>query len=384
MIAVILIASLVIPVNAVSWTVVNPADHITETRREDGIDYVSYDFNTSPLINYSLSGYPDADLVGSAYSSVSLEIDHTYRLPLKLKVYPLGKVYSPGYGLTSPYSGQIAIDASDFKPNAALTVNANIYLHLDFFYTSAVWASRSDVVGGSIQAVFYEYDANGNYLSKISDLYSFQLVLSPQDGTATVQLPYQKTLSLSSMNGGTRYIVPYFSVGMSAPQDVDDIDLRQVDFSSEAFYISTQTDMLLKDSMTLEAIEKQLEDLNDKTDSTNEKLDDLNDQLGDLNDKADTVISGTPGMQQNADDASNFAQDQYEELNRVEELEKEYLDDYEASSDVLNDKVSLFVDGVGFTQLTALVTPIMNWNYSGLIMLLVIAFINMSVIMFGR
>lgn len=380
----VLVASLTVSAHAVSWTVVNPADHISTSYRENGIDYVSFNFNLSPLIDYSLTGHSGDTLTGSAQNSVSLDIDHSYHLPARFNIFPLGKKYSPASALTSVDSGQIAVDVHDFKPSAAVTVNVNFYLHIDYVYDTAVDWSRYDTVGFTCYLRFYEYDGNGKPTAMQVKIVEGTYDLSPQSTQATLSVPIQKTFELSSMNENTRYIVPYFYLSTYSNFDVADIELRNVGVSLKGFYIQTQTDMIMKDSLTLEAIEKHLEDLNDKTDSTNEKLDDLNDQLGDLNDKADTVISGTPGMQQNADDASNFAQDQNEEANRVEELEKEYLDDYEASSDALNDKVSLFVDGVGFTQLTALVTPIMNWKYSGLIMLLVIAFINMSVIMFGR
>lgn len=380
----VLVASFTVPANAVSWTVVNPADHISTSYCENGIDYVSFNFNLSPLIDYSLTGHSGETLTGSAHNSVSLDIDHSYHLPARFNIFPLGKKYSPASSLTSVDSGQIAVDVHDFKPSAAVTVNVNFYLHFDYVYDTAVDWSRYDTVGFTCYLRFYEYDANGNCLDVQVKTYEGNYDLIPQSTQATFSLPIQKSFEFSSMNEKTRYIVPYFYLSTYQNLDVADIELRNVAVSSKGFYIQTQTDMIKKDSLTLEAIEKHLEDLNDKTDVTNEKLDDLNDELGDLNDKADTVISGTPGMQQNADDALNFAQDQNEEANRVEELEKEYLDDYEASSDVLNDKVSLFVDGVGFTQLTALVAPIMNWKYSGLIMLLVIAFINMSVIMFGR
>lgn len=298
-------------VNAVSWTVLNPADYISSTSRENGIDYVSYNFNTSPLINYSLRGFSGDELTGSATGSVSLDIDHAYGLPARFHVYPLGKKYNPGYGLTTVYSGQIAIDARDFKPNAALTTNVNIYLHVDYVYDTAVEATRSDVLGLGITVAFYEYDSNGAYIDNISETFEYKYALSPQTDTATFQVPFQKTLTLSSMHGDTRYIIPYFYVGMGLPQDVDDIELRRIEFSSEAFYIQTQTDMLLKDSLTLEAINDKLDYTNDSLDGINDKLTDTNDKLDDTNDKLDEIIQQP---EQEKQEASSEGQELVDQL----------------------------------------------------------------------
>lgn len=276
--------------NAVSWTVVNPADHISTSYRENGIDYVSFNFNLSPLIDYSLTGHSGDTLTGSSQNSVSLDIDHSYHLPARFNIFPLGKKYSPGSSLTSVDSGQIAVDVHDFKPNAAVTVNVNFYLHFDYVYDTAVDWSRYDTVGYTCYLRFYEYDANGNCLDAQVKIYEGNYDLIPQSTQATFSLPIQKSFEFSSMNEKTRYIVPYFYLSTYQNLDVADIELRNVGVSSKGFYIQTQTDMIKKDSMTLEAIEKHLEDLNDKTDSTNEKLDDLNDKTDQTNDKLDQII----------------------------------------------------------------------------------------------
>ena len=370
----VLLSSLIIPAHAVSWIVVNPADHISSTYRENGIDYVSFNFNSSPLIEYSLTGYSGDTLTGTAQNSVSLNIDHSYGLPLRLWVYPLGKKYEEGSKLTSSASGQIAIDVHDFKPSAAVTVNANLYLHLDYIYDTALNASASDYLGLTWYIKFFEYDANGNCVNVIIETVQGVYGLDPQTTQATLAVPLQKTIEITSMHEDTRYVVPFFRVGMSLPQNVPDIELRRVDFSAKAFFIQTQTDMIMKDSLTLEAIEKHLEDLNDKTDVTNEKLDDLND-------KADTIINGEQYQQSNAQDGAEQVGQNQQDMDDI----LAQLDDYEKlDTTTAMDAIKNFLEEDGWRDVRELISPVIDWTYTITIMLIILSLINLSIILFGR
>lgn len=73
-----------------------------------------------------------------------------------------------------------------------------------------------------------------------------------------------------------------------------------------------------------------------------------------------------------------------EELERNEEMEKEYLNSWADSTDIMNNAITDFINGKGYNQLSALVVPIMEWKEAGIIMLMVVCFINLSVLFFGR
>lgn len=351
----VLVASLTIPANAASWITLVPAEHISSTHYEGNIRLVTYDFGRVPLIaiNEGTTWKGTAQLIPT-YGATQNQLFY---------VYPLGFKVTSGPSL-SYNSSNVAIDISDFKPTAALTASSSLFLEFDVNYSS--YSQYLDEgYSLTVKWSFNGYNASGGYIGAVeqtsySEIGTLQDVMGEQ---YRVEIPINMTISPMSFSETARYVIPVCTVQYTTYEDEPDINIDYWRLSCEDFTITTRTDMLLQNSLSLQAIEN---------------------QLGDLNDKADTIINGSDEMNQDAQHSSGLAQDQQEEANRVEDLEKEYLDDFDASSEILNDKVTDFVDGTGFNQLTALVAPIMNWEHSGLIMLLVIAFINMSVIMFGR
>lgn len=264
------------PALAASWTVLQPADYIADSSRSDdgNIVTVTYNFATNPLITYKFKNVNGGYVTGTGSDSVTQNLSLTdARLPAEFQVYPLGEIVSLGYALSSPYSGGIAIDARDFKPNAAVEVYSTITLLLDYYYETAEDATRPDYTGINVRCQFYGYDSSGVYVNKIEDGDSFVHKL-PLGGESEL-IPLGYSLDFSGFAQNVRYIVPHFYVSVGMPQDVPDIQLTTLQFSMPHFMVITNTDMLVKDSLTMEAIENQLEDLNDKQNQTNDKLDEL-------------------------------------------------------------------------------------------------------------
>lgn len=150
----------------------------------------------------------------------------------------------------------------------------------------------------------------------------------------------------------------------------------------------------IQTNQKLDNIDGQLGDLNDKADQTNQ-------QLGDLNEKSDTLINGTPELQDQADNFLSGAQDLEDQINdAIDELkdledlhedlwyydeygEKVYYIDENGFQGVIN-HISLFLDEAPWSDMTTLMAPIMEFPPVVTILTVLIAFINISILFFGR
>lgn len=360
---VVLIASFCVPVFAASFTVYDPADYITRITADGNIITTQFVFPSTPMFYLYDNGTPPS----SSYTgSFDFQVDPDWTSVL-IRAFPFGTFRSGG-----EMAAGYVVDLADFKKNSVLSVVFDTTFRIN--YTNRWENSGPDSSGFfNSSATFLFYDLSGNYIGSVASSGVVTTVyMSDNSGS---EFPLLNTFEVTIPDDAV-YMIPTYRCNFVLPTGAA-VVTSVSSAGNPWFGVRTTSDAVIEQTETMNAIEEQLQDLNDNVSDTNDKLDDLNE-------KTDTLINGTPEMEQAAQDAAGFAQDQYEEANRVEELEKEYLQDFEESSQILNDKVTEFVDGIGFNQLTALVVPIMNWEHSGLIMLLVIAFINMSVILFGR
>lgn len=359
MIATILLASVTVPAYAVSWTVLNPADYIASSTRDDNdIVYVTYDFNTSPLISYRVSGVQGGYATGISYDSVSIDIGSDYEFPVYFDMYPLGVAMPSGSPL-SRVADAIAIEARDFRPNAALTVDSNISLSVKYNFDLTEEYSGVDYTQVVVIVKFFQYDGSGNYIGVISNKSNEVCPIPPTD-EGIYRVPVSQTLSLSDVEDNLRYIVPHVYVQVTMPEDLPYVSVSEVSLSSSDFTISTRTDMLLQDSLTMQAIENQLEDLNDK---------------------ADTIINGTDEQNQEAQDKQEQILDKSEQMDEyLEELDKvEKIDTSSAIETITN-----FLAGDGWYSVVDLLEPLLNWSHTATIMLIVVSFCTLSILFFGR
>lgn len=260
----------------------------------------------------------------------------------RISISPLGNTL---------YNGTV-IDVSDFKTGAVLDVAFSALLELDL---KSEGSSGLTYIARS-QMLLYWFDKDMN-LIKTENCGTVEKSFTHGEADAWL---LQNSYDMSILDDAA-YVSPRFITQIYKPDAGDILRVR----SAENIFLDVvvEKDDVNADSLLLENIEKQLDDLNDK---------------------ADELINGTPEQNQAAQDAQNKVDSFQSEVNGSQELEKEWLEDFDESSDILNDNITGFVDGKGFTQLSALVSPIMTWASTGVIMMLLIAFINMSIILFGR
>lgn len=364
-IAAVLLCSVCMPALAASWTTLIPADHISNVRYEGNIRVVSYDFGIAPVVYYSATGQS-----GNFYTSTDFQIDSQLDFPFNFGIYPLGKYSEANYPLSHRTSGGIAIDASDFKSEAVLALTSNFRVELDIGYYSEPLAAIESY-GLGVSWSFLQYSDTGEYLGFLDGgSLSFNPRLQAMDQYYVFEYNVDHSCSIKLPSSDVGYLVPWASLTLSCIDDISGIHVNSLRFVFDDFTISTRTDMLLKDSLTMEAIEG---------------------ELGELNDKADTIINGSDEMQDTADDLMNGQQDLDEQLaNAMAEL-----DDLSDISDQLAadqytdffgsvDKISGFLVKAPWLDMTNLIQPIMDFAPMVTILTMLVAFINISILFFGR
>lgn len=355
-ITVVLLASFVLPVHAASWTTVVPANHIKETSLEGNVRKVTYDFGIPPLCFYQCTGAS-----GSFYTSTSIPLDHDVYPPINFGIYPLGKYAEAGYNLSSSGSGQIAIDVSDFKSEAILKLGTKFHITLDLFYFSVPNSYTSEPYTLSANWSFMCYNSSGEFLGFFDASSDFKnFVLQDTDTEYTYVIEFEPYCYMSVPSDDVKYVIPLISVDLLRGTYTGNIDLRNLTFSFDNFTLSVSTDMLLKESLTLQAIE---------------------DELADLNDKADTIINGTQEQQQDGQNAV----DKSDELDREFDEIMDQLEDYEKiDTSSVSSVIQDFVYTDGWLYIKDLLSPVLNWNPYIVTILVVLALVNLSVILFGR
>lgn len=259
---------------AESWTVLKPADHISYFSREDDIELVYYAFEQKPMIQYRVNHEDGTYRKGTSVDYCTVDLLYSgCKFPVGFDYYPLGSMPSFGPPLSNPNSGGIAIDAHDFKPNAAVTIMSTISLSLEYIYATVGQESDPDYAKYIVYSYLAGYDDSGNYLTRISDTYIDDIRLDPRSSPMTLRI--SRSLDFSEFQSEVSYIVPYFQISLTLPGDSPDIEVINVKFDPQDFVITMRTDWLKQNSLTMQAIENQLEDLNDKQDQTNDKLDEL-------------------------------------------------------------------------------------------------------------
>lgn len=356
-IAFVLVASLTVPAHAAAWTALVPAEHIDNMHYEGNIRCVTYDFGTSAYIQYRLQGES-----GNFYDTKDIQIDHSVTFPAYFYIYPLGKYCTGGPPLSNVASGGIAIDVTDFRSEAVLDIYTNFTVNLDLGYDSATDAQYdNEYYHVSVAWSFNRYNASGSYLGSIDSGSTFvNLDLQDCPEYYVYDCSVGAYCPLSHPNDTVAYIVPTASVTLTCTGENDRIDVRSLSFAFDSFTLSTRTDMLLKESKTLEAIE---------------------DQLGSLNDKADTIINGDQQQQDSAQDGSENVQQNQQQMDDI----LAQLDDYE-KMDTTSAMVAIknFLDEDGWNDVREVIGPVIDWSHTVTIMLIVLSLINLSIILFGR
>lgn len=349
-ISIVLVASLVVPVSALT-NIFYPKDHILRAVYEDNIESVSFWFDTAPYLSVR-----DASTGSSTFHYDEAYIDglkpsNTYQF----RVYPLGSGFTPGADITSG-----VIDLSDFKSGAVFNLSCAFNFELEYAYQGM---SSGDT---SFYCISYPYlcfyDVYGRYLSQ-AKISSQRYDITIQDQGPVEDSAYDLVLDLTvpiEIPEGAVYMAPCFITSLYTPDEHASHSIGAATASCRSFIMHADKNLLLAQSETLEAIE---------------------DSIGDLNNKADMIINGSEEQMgaaldagQNTDDLSS---DMVSILDRLAELRD---NNFTFPMDAIED----FLTSGGWNDIRYLFEPLLNWSPWITIILLVLSFVAISVLLFGR
>lgn len=355
----------VLPANAASWTTLLLSDHIENIYYEGNFRCARYSFGKTPFIKLLAGGSTNT-------GNGSLTVNTGEYEQFNFSVYPLGVSCTGGPPLSNSNSGSIAIDVSDLRPDASMTVHSSLFMELDL----TVWTfdvNISEYYNLSAIYSFAGYNASGGYLGTVESsgqTFNGHIQDIVESDHQLLELPISVHLSLAGFKEPVAYIVPMCTVVLKLTDNNPDIRITSVSMRSDDFSITTRTDMLLKESITMEKIE---------------------DQLSDLNDKTDILINGTDEMQDAADNAAdqqgelnNQLSDSISELEDLEDISDQFAGDQYTDFFGSIDNISGFLAKAPWTQITYLMAPVMEFSPLTTILIMLVAFIAISILFFGR
>lgn len=349
-IAMVLVASLTVPANAVT-NIFYPKDNILFTKYDGNTETINYYFDTAPYL--SLRENSSGNLT-QGYNTVSIHGVQYYETYV-FRVYPLGESFVPGRNITSS-----VIDVSDFKSRAVFNLSCDIEFLAS--YSCQPFASGDTSFYFRSTAYVCFYDINGTYIDQITtgavrtDVVIEDIGNVEQNNTTfvlNVDIPLQ-------IPEGAVYMAPCVLSYMYPPDYEAPHSISLLTASSNRFIMTADKNLLVENSETLQAIE---------------------DQLGDLNDKADTIINGTDDQLNNAQDGSEQVQQNQQEMDDI----LAQLDDYEKFDPTpAMQAIQSFLEEDGWQDVREVIAPVIDWAPTVTIMLIILSLINLSVILFGR
>lgn len=311
---------------------INYANGMSQTT--EGTTFYSFRFKGSPYYEC----YNGSTLAYVNHGSLDWQPDttaDTYRI----SVSPLGN---------TTYDGTV-IDVRDFKTGAVLDVTFHALMHFDLTSqgsTTLTYTARS-------QMTLYWFDKDFNFIKSencgvIEKTFSFGTI----DGWLL-----QNSFDMEILEDAA-YVSPRFLTQIYRPTSGAVTRVYATD--DPVLDVTVEKDDVNAESMLLENIEKQLDDLNDK---------------------ADTIISGSDSMQEDVDNFSNDTQDTEESMDalidELVDLPQVDMNDVDLSLDGLLEEKSFKNFSHFFMTLGA------NELWVGM-MIIVCTFIWVSTLLYGR
>lgn len=348
-IAMVLVAGLTVPVNAAVHDVYYPADWISDVISDGSDVTIRYEFTNRTYIsalnrntNGTTNGYEEIYLW-------DFTSDYIFR------IFPLGRLFTPGSNCTSEL-----IDISDFKKQAVVDLSYNMIFRV-YCNTRAGADGTSELTFITYSYICY-FDSDGKFLSyDYNTLQQDVIQLENRDPDGDVYVYNPGTMSLSTrIPDDAVYMAPCYLMYAYPPDGHSPIFITELDACCGGFRLDVKKNLLIEQSETLKAIEE---------------------QLGDLNDKTDTIINGTQEQQEAGQNALDKAEEQEREFDEIMDQLEEYekIDSGSVSSEIQN-----FVYTDGWLYVKDLLSPLLDWGPTATIMLIVLALVNISVILFGR
>lgn len=354
----ILVAALVVPANA-AITVLYPKDNIFKVQySENNLAKIYYHFDVAGYISIkartggqTYTGYGQVDFGNDGTIIAAPEV-------FLIRVFPLGASFAPG-GAMPP----TVVDVTDFKSRATFNLKCMFEIDAQYVY-QAMAAGDTNFYFLSDPFVCF-YDKNGVFIDQIT-VNDIRTDITLEDAGNVEDVGSSHIVDVLiplTLPEGAAYFAPCIISYLYPPDTKDSHSIGRMGISSTTFFLEADKNLLVEQSETLEAVEEQMEELNDK---------------------ADTIINGTPEMSDQNEQMQGAVTDQKDEMNLVEDAEKEYLEHWEESNNDFKNKILSFLQGRGWVQLSDLLSPFMDFENWIAIMVMVVAFVNLSVIFFGR
>ena len=292
-IAAVLLCSISVPVKA-AVNVYRPSDYINSIEYSGNNEIVYYYFDTTPY--FSLKEL-STDQTYNSYQNSSIngvQSDAKY----VFRVYPLGTGFVPGQSA----SGSV-IDLQDFKKKSVFHLSCVLTLDAEYAYEPQ---DNGDTILHFISYPYVcFYRSDGSFVSQLSHP-SVETDITIEEYGNYVDSDREYVLNLSiplQIPDDAVYMAPCFITQFNAPDSHSPHFIQSLKVSCREFVMRADKNLLLAQSETLEAIE---------------------DQMDDLNDKADTIISGSDDMQNQAgqmqDNVQNSQQDMDELIGELQDL----------------------------------------------------------------
>lgn len=336
----------VAPAFAASFTVYDPADYIGRTSADGNTITTEFVFPSTPMYYVYANGTPPSD---SFSGSFDYQVDADWTSVL-IRTFPFGTFRSSGEVAAGP-----VVELDDFKKNSVLSV--------EFFTTFRIkyvnrWENAGPDDTGYItsSASFFFYDGSGNFITAITS--------SPI--TNTVYMSSTSGSGHALLNGfdvsipdNAIYMIPAYRSNFVLPTG-SAVVTSISNAGNPWFTVRTTSDAVIEQTETMNAIER---------------------HLGEIVDQNETIINGTPEKQAEAD----AIQDQIDKYHSEMDEAMSELDEYEKWDDTtVMDDIQNFLTADGWKQVRELLSPILDWGPTALIMLLALSMINLSIILFGR
>lgn len=366
MILTVLLASVTLPALAVGHKIYKLSDYYT-THAVVGNDVVyAFTVSTAPVLalRYGNTVYN----VGVPNGSW-VEVKNSYNDNPSFYIYPLGSYVANDtadiyHGL---YIGDFVSDAL-----VRLTNSITFRVRFDMRYVD----EGNYTIPYTFATNYLFYDKDGHYITKSASTSGGTVTYgNPGNGTPIVSDYIQPFSDVEvKVPHGAVYCTPYFWFSFENSDSASPAYITAFQPFYNHFTVNVRENMILKQSETMKAIEAELEE-------TNEHLGDIGDQLDDVNGQLDDILHADDAQVSWADDeqerVNGTAQDIDETLTDLEKLE-----DYDTSSAIST--ITSFLSDPGWRSLKYLLTPILEWEHTATIMLVVVAFSTVSVLFFGR
>lgn len=344
-IAMVFIASIAMPVNALSnihyvW------DYLTDYYEENGS--LMYSFSFQDITSYYTLARSDGGFA-EGYPPVSISGDPSTRW-IQVHAWPLGVRNWSGAACSG---GVIAV--SDFERFMSVQLSGSASLQFEYDGTTSGSAYQYEVQ--SYWLMLY-YDSNGSYLGndKSDTITKTETYTAPITGDTVFAFGCNMALEMPE---GTAYFCPMLKSQLNLPSQSADF-VYKVYSSFDGFTLSCSASSVMQDTMTLMRIEEEMAELNDKT---------------------DLIINGTPEQNQAAQNGANKVQNTEQDIDEMM-AQLDEMGEYDTSTAF--NTINNFLQSPGWNKVRDLLSPLIDWEFNTTVMLIAAAFATISIILFGR